>query len=71
MVLPAAASFSTVLPDPGAEIVAGVNAADTPLGKPASENETAALNPPLTVTANVTLLFDPAITESELDAGVA
>jgi hypothetical protein len=63
--------LSTLAPDPGADSVAGVKVAETPLGNPVTENETAALNPPLTATFSVTLLFDPAVTETELAEIVA
>ena len=59
-------SLRTLLPDPGAARLVGVKAAVTPLGNPVTEKATAALNPPLTVTFSVTLLFDPAVTETEL-----
>ena len=56
----------TLLPDPGADRVAGVKAAETPLGNPLSVKATAALKPPLTATVTVMPLLDPAATESEL-----
>lgn len=62
-----AVSLSTLLPDPGAGNVAGVNVAETPAGNPVMESVTAALNPPLTATVTLVLLFDPAVTESELE----
>ena len=62
MAVPTAVSLSTELPDPGADKVAGVNAPETPLGNPVTEKDTAALNPPLTVTFTPVLLFDPAVT---------
>ena len=60
-----AVSWRTLLPDPGAESVPGVNAAETPAGSPVTENATAALKPPLTVTSTLTLWFDPGVTERE------
>jgi hypothetical protein len=48
-----------------------VNAAETPLGNPVTEKETAALKPPLTATFSVKLLFDPGATEMELAEAVA
>lgn len=60
-----AESLSTLLPDPGAPNVAGVNTALTPLGSPITESATAALKPPLTATLSVSLLFDPAVSEKE------
>ncbi len=60
-----AVNLRTLLPDPGAEMLAGVNAAETPAGNPVIERDTAALNPPLTVTFMLMLLFDPAVTERE------
>ena len=58
-------------PDPGAGRVAGVKAAVTPVGSPVTENVTAALKPPLTVTFTLTLLFDPAVSEREFAGRVA
>jgi hypothetical protein len=66
LALLAAVSLRTLLPDPGARRVAGVKAAETPLGSPVTEKPTAALKPPLTVTFKVMLLCDPAATEREL-----
>ena len=68
---PIAESLRTLLPEPGADSVAGLNAAVIPAGKPLTEKVTAALKPPLTVTFKVTLLFDPPVTErafAEADA---
>jgi hypothetical protein len=62
----AAEIFKTPLPEPRAEKVAGVNAAEMPVGNPVTEKTTAALKPPLTVTLKLTLLFAPALTEREL-----
>ena len=45
--------------------------AEIPLGNPVTEKETAASNPPLTVTVRVVLLFDPAVSASELAAADA
>jgi hypothetical protein len=58
--------LSALLPAPGADRLAGVKIAETPLGSPVTEKETPALKPPLTVTFNVRLLFDPALTDREL-----
>lgn len=66
-----AVSLSTLLPDPGALNVAGVKAPETPLGNPVTEKDTAALNPPLTVTLTLILLFDPAVTPREFAARIA
>jgi hypothetical protein len=60
-----AASLSTLLPDPGADSLAGAKVPETPLGNPVIAKATAALKPPLTVTFRVTLLFDPSMTETE------
>ena len=60
-----AVSLRTLLPDPGAERVPGVSAAETPAGSPVTENATAALKPALTVTFTLMLWFDPAVTERE------
>jgi len=65
-----AVSLRTLLPDPGDAIVAGVKAAVTPPGNPVTEKATVALKPPLTATLIVTLVFDPGMTEIELDDGV-
>jgi hypothetical protein len=65
-----AVSLSTLLPEPGAGSVAGVNAAVTPAGNPLNEHATGALKPPLTATSRVSLLFDPAVTEREPAVGV-
>jgi hypothetical protein len=66
-----AETFSTLVPAPGADRMTGVNVAETPPGNPVTENETAALKPPLTTTFSVTLLFDPAVRETELAETVA
>jgi hypothetical protein len=74
-----AVSLSTLPPDPGGDRVAGLKAAETPLGNPVIEKATAALKPPLIVTFSVMLSFDPrfdprfdpAVTESALADGVA
>jgi len=79
LALPEAVIFSTLLPDPGADKVTGVKTDETPLGNPVTEKETAALNPPLTVTFSVMLsfdppsdpMFDPAVTEREFADVVA
>lgn len=60
-----AVRLSTALPAPGAERVDGVKTAETPVGSPATEGITTALNPPLTVTFALMRLFDPAVTEIE------
>jgi len=69
-VLVLAVKLSTVLPAPGAERVEGVKTAETPVGNPATEAVTAALNPPLTVTFALMRLFDPAVTEIEFAESV-
>lgn len=60
-----AAILSTVPPEPGGARAGGVKVAETPAGNPAMVNEIAALNPPLTLTVNVRLLFDAAATLTE------
>jgi hypothetical protein len=65
MALAVAVTLRRPLPDPGAEIVAGVNTAEAPVGRPVAERTTAALKPPLTATLKLTLLFAPALTERE------
>ena len=67
----AALSLRTLLPDPGAGKVAGMKVAETPLGNPVTEKVMPALKPPLTVVPRVTLLFDPAVTETALEAAAA
>ena len=57
--------MKTLLPDPGADKLAGVKIPETPARNPVNEKATAELKPPLTVTFKVTLLFDPAVTERE------
>ena len=66
-----AVNLRTLLPDPGAARVVGVNAAETPPGNPAMEKDTAALNPPLPVTFTIMLLFDPGLTEREFADSIA
>ena len=61
-----AVNISTLLPDPGADNAAGWNPPETPVGNPVTEKDTAALNPPLTVTFTPVLLFDPAVTDRAL-----
>ena len=61
-------NFSTLVPDPGFAKLAGVNAAVTPAGNPLAERETAALNPPLTVTVELRLAVAPAVTETAFAA---
>jgi len=63
-------NFTTLVPDPGAAKLAGVNAAVTPVGNPLTERETAALNPPLTVTVELRLAFAPAVAETVLAAAL-
>lgn len=70
LALRAAVILSTLLPDPGADKVAGVKVAETPLGNPVMEKETAALKPPLTATLSVALLFDAAGTITEFAEAV-
>jgi hypothetical protein len=67
LALVAALSLRTLLPDPGAESLTRVNAAETPVGNPVTERAIAALNPPLMVTLKCALLFDPAVIEMVLD----
>ena len=67
----AAVILSTLEPEPGAGRAAGVNLAETPLGNPVTENATAALKPPETVTFSATLLLDPAGTAREFEEAVA
>jgi hypothetical protein len=65
-----AVNLRTLPPDPGDGRLAGVKAPVTPLGNPVTEKATVPLKPPLTATLNVTLLFDPGMTETELAEGV-
>ena len=67
----AAASFSVLVPDPGLGRVVGVYVAVTPLGNPVIASATAALNPLLTVSVNVSLALEPGITGKELDESAA
>jgi hypothetical protein len=60
-----------LVPDPGAARTAREKLAVIPLGNSVTEKETAASNPPLTVTVRVVLLFDPAVTATELAAADA
>jgi hypothetical protein len=71
LTLVAALILRVLDPDPGADNVAGVKAAETPVGNPVTEKATAALKPPLTVTVRVTLLFDPSLTVRELAEAAA
>src|SRR5260221_9168744 len=50
-----AENVSVELPLPGAAIELGLKVADTPAGKPVTDNETTALKPPLTVVEMVVL----------------
>ena len=63
-------NFSTLVPDPGAAKLAGVNVEVTPVGNPLAERETAELNPPLTVTVELRLTLPPAVTETALAAAL-
>jgi hypothetical protein len=65
-----AVSFRTLLPEPGAAIVAGVNAPETPAGNPVTENATAALKVEFGVLVNVTVLELAAATLTEVAAEV-
>lgn len=56
----------TLLPEPGAGKVAGVNAAVTPAGNPVTEKDTALLKVEFGVLVNVTELKLPAVTPMEL-----
>jgi hypothetical protein len=67
-VLLLALSRRLLFPEPGAASELGVNAVVTPAGNPVTENATGASNPPLTATSKVTLLFEPAVTETEAAA---
>ena len=62
--------LSTLLPDPGDTRTDGAKTAETPRGKPVIVKETPALNPPLTVTLSVMLLFAPECTVIELAEGL-
>lgn len=61
-----AVSFRTLFPEPGAAIVAGVNAPETPVGNPVTENATAALKVEFGVLVNVTVLEPPAATLTDV-----
>jgi hypothetical protein len=61
-VLPAV-NVSVELPEPGAAIDAGLNAAVTPAGSPVAESETAELKPPETVVETVVVFVPPCATE--------
>lgn len=54
---------SVELPEPGAAIDVGLNAAVTPVGSPVAERDTAELNPPETVVEIVLVPELPAATE--------
>ncbi|HEU4416760.1 MAG TPA: hypothetical protein VFT65_18365, partial [Candidatus Angelobacter sp.] len=58
-----AVNVSVELPEPGAAIEVGLNAAVTPVGRPVAESEIAELNPPLTVVETVELPELPWVTE--------
>lgn len=66
----AALNFSVLLPDPGAAILTGAKVAEIPLGNPEREKATGALKPPLTATANTTLMLEPGEMVTELVEGV-
>jgi hypothetical protein len=59
----AAVKVSVELPEPGAAIDVGLNAAVTPVGSPVAERDTAELNPPETVVEIVLVPLPPAATE--------
>lgn len=59
----AAVNVSIELPDPGAAIDVGLNAAVTPEGRPLAESETAELKPPETVVEIALVPELPAATE--------
>jgi len=66
--VPAAAVLATVkvsveLPEPGAAMDVGLNAAVTPAGRPVAESDTAELKPPETVVEIVLVPELPAATE--------
>ena len=52
------------LPDPGAAIEVGLNAAVTPAGSPLAESDTAELKPPETVVETVVVFVPPCATET-------
>jgi len=60
-------SLRTLLPDPGAAIVAGVKAPVTPVGSPVTEKATAASKVEFGVVVSVTVLELPAVTLREAD----
>ncbi|MFZ0295611.1 MAG: hypothetical protein WAL52_18520 [Candidatus Sulfotelmatobacter sp.] len=66
-----ALSLRTLAPEPGAGKTAREKLDEIPLGNPVTEKEIAASKPPLTVTVTSALLFDPAVTASELGAADA
>jgi hypothetical protein len=69
--VPVAAVDATVrvnedVPEPGAAMDVGLNAAVTPVGKPEADKATAELNPPETVVVMVDLPVLPCATETDV-----
>jgi len=58
------------VPEPGAEMLAGLKLTVVPLGKPEADNAIALLNPPLTVVVIVEVPCAPCITFTEEGDGV-
>lgn len=73
----ATVSVNDEVPEPGAAIEVGLNAAVTPVGSPLAERAIAALNPPETAVVMVEVPLLPALTDTEageadsVNAGVA
>jgi len=66
----AAVSVTVLVPLPGAEKLAGERVAVKPEGKPATDNETAALNPLLRLDVTLVVPLEPAATEIALGEAV-
>ena len=59
-----AVKVSVELPEPGAAIDVGLNAAVTPEGSPLAESDMAELKPPETVVETVVVFFTPCATDT-------
>jgi hypothetical protein len=62
----ATVKVSVELPEPGAAMDAGLNAAVTPVGRPDADNATAELNPPETVVVSVEVPVAPCAMETDV-----